>query len=595
MKNRIKTLGSTLGQFFNTKSLILVLLVTILLLPACAETSTENGVELSPEASFEVNTASGQAPFSVEFLNKSKNADHFEWDFGDGTTATSSTVAEKVTHQYTRTGTYKVTLVAIKEGEIEVSSGASITITVTPGALDKVNIPQIIEVSAGATQQLTADITDQFDNQVTEVDVSWSITNPEVVSITQTGLLAASKTVGTFDDIVKVEVTQNGLLRTATASVAIRPGPIDQMVVDLDSIEIGMGMTHQFTAVATDQYGNVIPDLDTMWTVQNGAGTVDSSGLFTAGATPGTYNDAIKVEATYEDTTASITIDIKVLSNDTWKRMVSGTDITLKAVWGTSYSDVYAAGIDGILHYNGTSWRSMDIPAGVSLQGIWGSSSSDIFAVGLDGAILHYDGENWGQMDSGTSSSLEAVWGTSSSDVFTAGEGGTILHYNGDDWNTMDINETAAFHDIWGSSSSDVIAGGDGASRKIWQYDGIDWSRAIIDINAGRIFGIWGTSSSDAFAVGYAGIIWHYGGTSWSLMTNYLVNPRETLYGIWGESPLNVLTVGEAGTILHYSGGAWNLMASDTDGTLWDVWVSSQGEAFVVGQSGTILYYDIQP
>jgi len=595
VKNRIKTLGSTLGQFFNTKSLILVLLVTILLLPACAETSTENGVELSPEASFEVNTASGQAPFSVEFLNKSKNADHFEWDFGDGTTATSSTVAEKVTHQYTRTGTYKVTLVAVKEGEIEVSSGASITITVTPGALDKVNIPQIIEVSAGATQQLTADITDQFDNQVTEVDVSWSITNPEVVSITQTGLLAASKTVGTFDDIVKVEVTQNGLLRTATASVAIRPGPIDQMVVDLDSIEIGMGMTHQFTAVATDQYGNVIPDLDTMWTVQNGAGTVDSSGLFTAGATPGTYNDAIKVEATYEDTTASITIDIKVLSNDTWKRMVSGTDITLKAVWGTSYSDVYAAGIDGILHYNGTSWRSMDIPAGVSLQGIWGSSSSDIFAVGLDGAILHYDGENWGQMDSGTSSSLEAVWGTSSSDVFTAGEGGTILHYDGDDWNTMDINETAAFHDIWGSSSSDVIAGGDGASRKIWQYDGIDWSRAIIDINAGRIFGIWGTSSSDAFAVGYAGIIWHYGGTSWSLMTNYLVNPRETLYGIWGESPLNVLTVGEAGTILHYSGGAWNLMASDTDGTLWDVWVSSQGEAFVVGQSGTILYYDIQP
>lgn len=595
MKKETKTLGSTLGQFVNIKSLILVLLVTTLLLPACAGPSTETDAGPPPEANFEVNTASGEAPFSVEFSNKSKNADNFQWDFGDGITATSSTVGEQVTHQYTRAGTYSVTLTAIKEGEEQDTSTSSITITVDPGALDKVAIPQAIEISAGATQQLTADITDQFDNQVTEVDVSWSITNPEVVSITQTGLLAASKTVGTFDDIVKVEVTQDGLVRSATASVIIRPGPIDQLVVDLDSIEIGMGMTHRFIAVATDQYGNIIPDLETIWTVQNDVGTVDSSGIFTAGATPGTYNDAIKVEATYKDTTTSINIDVTVLSNDTWKRMVSGTPSALKAVWGTSYSDVYAAGIDGILYYNGTSWRTMDIPAGVSLQGIWGSSSSDIFAVGLDGAILHYDGDNWGQMDSGTTQSLEAVWGTSSSDVFTAGEGGIILRYDGDDWNIMDVNETAAFHDIWGSSSSDVIAGGDGISRKIWQYDGIDWSRAIIDINAGRIFGIWGTSPSDAFAVGYAGIIWHYGGTSWSLMTNYLVNPRETLYGIWGESPLNVLTVGESGTILHYSGGAWTLMASGTDITLWDVWVSSQGDAFIVGESGTILYYDIQP
>ncbi|UCH42738.1 MAG: PKD domain-containing protein [Dehalococcoidales bacterium] len=594
MKNGIKA-RSTLAQFFNVKSLILVLLVTTMLLPACTGPSIETDTGPSPEASFEVNTASGQAPFNVEFFNKSKNADHFQWDFGDGTTTTSSTVGEKVTHQYTKTGTYTVTLSAIKEGDGQETSTSGLTITVNPGALDKVSIPQTIETSAGATQQLTADITDQFDNQVTEVDVSWSATNQEVVTITQTGLLVASSTVGTFDDIVSVEVTQGGLTRTTTASVIIRPGPIDQMTVDLDSIEIGMGMTHRFITAATDQYGNVIPDLDSVWTVQNGAGTIDNSGLFTAGTTPGTYNDAIKVEATHEDTTASITIDVTVLSNETWKRMVSGTTGTLQGVWGNSPSDVYAVGDEStVLHYNGTSWRLMDTPAEVSLQGIWGSSSSDIFAVGLDGAILHYDGEDWSQMDSGTTSSLEAVWGTSSSDVFAAGEGGTILHYDGDDWSIMDVNQTEAFHDIWGSSPSDVIAGGDGASRKIWHYDGIDWGRAIIDINAGRIFGIWGTSPSDAFAVGYAGIIWHYGGASWSLMTNYLVNPRETLHSIWGESPLNVLTVGESGTILHYGGGAWNLMASGTDGTLWDVWVSSQGDAFIVGQSGTILYYDIK-
>ena len=595
MKNGITTLSSTLGQIFNIKLILLGLLVTTLLFPACTGPSTETDGGSPPEANFEVNAASGQAPFSVEFLNKSQNADHFQWDFGDGATTTSSTVGEKVSHQYTRTGTYTVTLVAVKQGKIEVTNGSSITITVGPGTLERVTMPQTIEISAGATQQLAADIADRFDNQVTEVAVSWSVTNAEVVSITQTGLLAASKVVGTFDDIVNVEVTQDGLVRAATASVIIKPGPIDQLVVDLDSIEIGMGITHQFIAVATDQYGNNIPDLNFIWTVQSGVGNIDNSGLFTAGTLPGTYTDTIKVEATYEDTTSSVTIDVTVLSGDTWKRMVSGTASTFRGVWGTSYSDVYAAGVDGILHYDGTSWRPMDTPAGVSLQGIWGSSSSDIFAVGLDGDILHYNGDNWSQMSSGTTKSLEGVWGSSSSDVFAAGEGGTVLHYDGDDWNIMDINETAAFHDIWGSSSSDVITGGDGISRKIWHYDGIDWSRGIIDINAGRIFGIWGTSPSDAFAVGYAGIIWHYGGTSWNLMTNYFVNPRETLYGIWGESSLNVLTVGESGTILHYGGGAWNLMTSGTNETLWDVWVSSQGDAFVVGQSGTILYYKVQP
>ena len=35
-----------------------------------------------------------------------------------------------------------------------------------------------------------------------------------------------------------------------------------------------------------------------------------------------------------------------------------------------------------------------------------------------------------------------------------------------------------------------------------------------------------------------------------------------TLYGVWGASPTDVFAVGENGTILHYDGSSWESMSS---------------------------------
>lgn len=83
----------------------------------------------------------------------------------------------------------------------------------------------------------------------------------------------------------------------------------------------------------------------------------------------------------------------------------------------------------------------MDNGASDGLESVWGSSSSDVFAVGVDGIILHYDGSAWSVMNSGTSDELYGVWGSSSTDVFAVGAYGymgqllygTILHYKGGD------------------------------------------------------------------------------------------------------------------------------------------------------------------
>jgi|GEM_PF-4809620 len=73
---------------------------------------------------------------------------------------------------------------------------------------------------------------------------------------------------------------------------------------------------------------------------------------------------------------------------------------TLNDVWGSSASDVYAAGFTvedtgedfivagAIRHYDGTAWTSTN-QGDRTLIGVWGSSPGDVFATGNDGTILH--------------------------------------------------------------------------------------------------------------------------------------------------------------------------------------------------------------
>jgi len=88
-----------------TKKLIGLWCVAALLLTSCAK----------PIASFSVpDTATKTAPAKITFENKSKKAESYEWDFGDGNISGEETPS----HQYYKPGKYTITLKAIKEGKI---------------------------------------------------------------------------------------------------------------------------------------------------------------------------------------------------------------------------------------------------------------------------------------------------------------------------------------------------------------------------------------------------------------------------------------------------------------------------------------------
>jgi hypothetical protein len=49
-----------------------------------------------------------------------------------------------------------------------------------------------------------------------------------------------------------------------------------------------------------------------------------------------------------------------------------------------------------------------------------------------------------------------------------------------------------------------------------------------------------------------AAVIFHYNGSSWSLMSLPATTGPVGLYGVWGSSATDVFAVGDGGTILHY-------------------------------------------
>ena len=78
-----------------------------------------------------------------------------------------------------------------------------------------------------------------------------------------------------------------------------------------------------------------------------------------------------------------------------------------------------------------------------------------------------------------------------------------------------------------------------------------EWQNPLSQGNG--LIAVWGSSSSDVFAVGWSGTILHYDGSAWSAMSS---GATTWLNGVWGSSGSDVFAVGRNGAILHYGEGS---------------------------------------
>jgi len=89
------------------------------------------------------------------------------------------------------------------------------------------------------------------------------------------------------------------------------------------------------------------------------------------------------------------------------------------------------------------------------------------------------------------------------------------------------------------------------------------WTSVTPAISTKTLYGVWGTSPSDVYAVGNTGTILHYNGTDWSAETS---NTTGQLLSIWGSSPTNIYVVGREESGANKA----TLLRKKTSGTTWE-------------------------
>jgi hypothetical protein len=183
----------------------------------------------------------------------------------------------------TNAGSFPNTVVATSG-----SISGNADVIVTPGVLATITVtPDPATLRTHGTQQFTAVGKDAAGNVVAITPV-WSIVNGGGTVDAASGRFTAGATAGTFSNTVRA--TSGTVSGTATAIVT--PGPLASITVTPNPATVKRGDKVQFKAVGADADGNSVPVTPT-WSVVNGGGTISASGLFTAGATTGTFTNSV--------------------------------------------------------------------------------------------------------------------------------------------------------------------------------------------------------------------------------------------------------------------------------------------------------------
>lgn len=272
-----------------------------------------------------------------------------------------------------------------------------------------------------------------------------------------------------------------------------------------------------------------------------------------------------------------------------WQVLDTPTNARLRAVWGTTASDFWAAGEGGaLLHVTGAGVALVPSPGGSrNLWALWGSAANDIWAVGDNGWIQHFDGQGWRAVASPTFNDLRALWGASATSVYAAGGAGTLLHFDGTSWKKVPAPDPSlAFVALTGLgpkayalTSSGAVVATDGSS-----------ANADTALPTGMLYSDIHAAGAQLFAVGRnfaAGET-----TLWRKVSAGAWSSAGTVAG-WvfaldGPSPTELGVVGLQGFVGHFDGSTF---AKEAGGSFQS---GTQQTALAVEPSGMALIAGLQ-
>jgi len=251
-----------------------------------------------------------------------------------------------------------------------------------------------------------------------------------------------------------------------------------------------------------------------------------------------------------------------------------------------------------------------------ALYDIHGTGPDDIWAAGRE-IILHWDGEAWTTV-SALPSKVNALWAVAPRAFWAAGEMGLLYH---DDTNFSSTMTSTVFNDIVGLPSGELWAVGDGGA--VARYDGDAWDtveppRADIDYTM-----VGALADGQVFVADAEGMLWRHLDEAWIAMpvalqgtirsasrsgerlwvagdrgftgswdTKFFSTNRQRLPGavkaLFANSPFDVWVAGDR-FFAHWSGTAWRFMASRRD--IVDLYGSAYNDIYAETADG-YLHYD---
>ncbi len=214
------------------------------------------------------------------------------------------------------------------------------------------------------------------------------------------------------------------------------------------------------------------------------------------------------------------------------------------------------------------SWEVVHEDLDGALLSVWGTDTDDIWTVGGDARdgtgplVLHYDGASWERMETGqTDGDLWWVFGFEGGPVFMGGAGGVILRYEGDTFTVMDTPGTDTVFGIWGASPSDMWAVGGlfDQSGFAWRLSGDTWEAeptlpAAVVTDA-AIWKVFGRDSDDVWLVGSDGVSFSWDGAT---LTQGDTGVGSSLFTVHANDARFVAVGGLAtGVIVENDGSGW--------------------------------------
>lgn len=234
---------------------------------------------------------------------------------------------------------------------------------------------------------------------------------------------------------------------------------------------------------------------------------------------------------------------------------------------------------------------------GGAVLSVWSSSPSDVYVVGgplgnsgFEAVVEHFDGTKWEKLAPGGSDSFWWVAGSGPSDVWMSGEHGRITHWDGKAFKDHPPLTTATIWGVWAASPTDAWAvggtpGGGAAAPNdvLLHWDGSSWKEEALPMKLGRSLNkVWGSSSSDVYAVGEAATVWHRSGSSWSLESTPATSNLLTVHGC---SASDVYAVGGQ-DVIHSDGKTWAKVAIEIHNVVNGVACGPGGDVVIVGGGG---------